>query len=262
MKTLLYFLFGFLTILVSGQVGINTPNPEATLQVVGKPDDPNHYDGIIPPNMTGDQLSKKIYSASKKGTLLFVTLPPYILSGQVINVTEPGMYYFDGSLWQPLTKQEQKLEYRTILIFDRNTDSPLMASSKWSEPVNNWDHKDTYLTSTKFYTLGTKKFGGLEGAVSFSKIDGIVNVKFLVSRKTDSEPISDDAVMNIADICNEIGYFPTDLIWIHPENSTSIMAVFLQNNSIHFPAENLNAINSNMVGETQGYSSWTKPHSR
>lgn len=261
MKTLLYFFLSLLTISVSGQVGINTATPESTLHVVGKPDDPNHYDGIIPPSMTGDQLSKKIYSASKKGTLLFVTLPPYILSGQVSNISEPGLYFFDGNLWQP-AKHERKIEYQTILVFDRNTDNPLTASSKWSDPVNIWDHKDAYLTSTKFYSLGTKKFGALEGAVSFRKIDGIINVKFLVSRKADSEPVSDDVVMDISGICNEIGYFPTDLIWIHPENSTSIMAVFLQNNSIHFPAENLNAINSNMVGEAQGYSTWTKPHSR
>ena len=259
MKTLLYFFFSLLTISVSGQVGINTPNPEATLHVVGKPDDPNHYDGIIPPSMTGDQLSKKIYSASKKGAFLYVTVPPYILSGQVINITEPGLYYFDGNLWQS-AKQEQKIEYQTILIFDRNTDSPLTASSKWSEPVNLWGHKDTYPTSTKFYSLGTKKFGGLEGAVSFKKIDGIINVKFLVSRTAGSESVSDDVIMDISDICNEIGYFPTEVVWIHPENSTSIMSVFLHNNSIHIPAENLNAISSNTVGEVQGYSSWSKPH--
>ncbi|SHK68431.1 hypothetical protein [Epilithonimonas mollis] len=260
MKTLFYFLFSFLTILVSGQVGINTPNPEATLHVVGRPDDPNHYDGIIPPSMTGDQLSKKIYSASKKGTLLFVTIPPYILSGQVINVAEPGLYYFDGSLWQPIPKQERKIEYQTILIFDRNTDSPLTASSKWSEPVNLWDHKDTYLTCTKFYSLGAKKFGALEGAVSFTKIEGIINIKFLVSRKADSEPVSDDVVMDISDICNEIGYFPTDVAWLHPENSTVPMTVFLQNNSIHIPAVTLNSISTNTKGEAKGYSSWTKPH--
>ena len=260
MKTLLYFFFSLLTISVSGQVGINTPDPEATFQVVGKPDDPNHYDGIMPPSITGDQLSKKIYSASKKGTLLFVTLPPYLLSGQVINISELGLYYFDGNLWQPVPKQDRKIEYQTILVFDSNTNSPLTASSQWSAPVNLWDDKDTYDTSTKYYSLGTKKFGGLEGTVSFRKIDGIINVKFLVSRTAGATPVSEDVVMDIADICKEIGYFPTEVVWIHPENSTSIMAVFLQNNSIRFPAENLNAINANMVGETQGYSSWTKPH--
>ncbi len=259
MKTFLYFFFSLLMISVSGQVGINTPNPEATFQVVGKPDDPNHYDGIIPPSITGDQLSKKIYSSSKKGALVFVTLPPYILSGQVINISKPGLYYFDGNLWQPLM-QDEKVEYQTILVLDRNTDGPLTVTSQWSEPVNLWGHKDTYPTSTKFYNLGTKKFGGLEGAVSFTKIDGIINIKFLVSRKADSEPVSDDVVMDISDICNEIGYFPSDVAWLHPENSTVPMTVFLQNNSIHIPAVTLNSISTNTKGEAKGYSSWTKPH--
>jgi len=260
MKTLLYFFFSLLTMSVSGQVGINTPNPEATLHVVGKPDDPNHYDGIMPPSITGDQLSKKIYSTSKKGTLLFVTLPPYISSGQVINISEPGLYYFDGNLWQPVPKQDRKIEYQTILVFDRNTSNPLTASSQWSAPVNIWDNKDTYDTSTKFYSLGTKKFGGLEGAISFRKIDGIINIKFLVSRMADATPVSEDIVMDISDICKEIGYFPTDVAWIHPENSTTLTPVFLQNNAIHFPAATLNIINSNTVGEAKGYSTWTKPH--
>ncbi|SMP93832.1 hypothetical protein SAMN05421679_105124 [Epilithonimonas pallida] len=259
MKTILYFFFSLLTVSVSGQVGINTPNPEATLHVVGKPDDPNHYDGIIPPSITGDQLSKKIYSSSKKGALVFVTLPPYILSGQVINISKAGLYYFDGNLWQPLM-QDDKVEYQTILVLDRNTDSPLTVTSQWSEPINLWGHKDTYPTSTKFYNLGTKKLGALEGAVSFTKIEGIINIKFLVSRKADSEPVSDDVVMDISDICNEIGYFPTDVAWLHPENSTALMTVFLQNNSIHIPATTLNAIGSNTVGEAKGYSTWTKPH--
>lgn len=261
MKTILYFFFSLLTVSVSGQVGINTPNPEATFQVVGKPDDPNHYDGIIPPSITGDQLSKKIYSSSKKGALLFVTVPPYILSGQVINISEPGLYYFDGNRWQP-AQQERKIEYQTILVFDRNTNSPLTASTQWSAPVNIWDDKDTYDTSTKFYSMGTKKFGGLEGAVSFRKIDGIINIKFLISRTNGSNSVSDDAVMDISDICNELGYFPTDVAWLHPENSTALMSVFLQNNSIHIPASTLNAITANTVGEAKGYSTWTKPHLR
>ncbi|WP_312177607.1 hypothetical protein [Chryseobacterium sp.] len=100
MKTLLYFFFSLLTISVSGQDGINTATPEVTLDIVRKSSVPNHYDWLIPPCITGDQLPEKIYSVPKKQTLLFVTLPAYVLSGQLINVAEPGLYYFDGSLWQ------------------------------------------------------------------------------------------------------------------------------------------------------------------
>lgn len=91
MKTILYFFFCLATIWISGQVGINTASPETTFEVVGKADDSTHYDGILPPRITGDKLSKKIYSVSKKGAVLFVTLPPSISFGQVINISEPGL---------------------------------------------------------------------------------------------------------------------------------------------------------------------------
>ena len=59
MKTLIYFFLPFIAILIQGQIGINTQTPEATLEVVGKPHDTNHYDGIIPPRITGNQLAAK-----------------------------------------------------------------------------------------------------------------------------------------------------------------------------------------------------------
>jgi hypothetical protein len=115
MKTLLYFFFSLLTISVSGQDGINTATPEVTLDIVRKSSVPNHYDWLIPPCITGDQLPEKIYSVPKKQTLLFVTLPAYVLSGQLINVAEPGLYYFDGSLWQP-AKQYRSFGFSTEVI--------------------------------------------------------------------------------------------------------------------------------------------------
>lgn len=101
MKNWIYVLLCFLTVSTQAQVGINTQTPEATLEVVGKADDVNHFDGIIPPRITGNQLAAKIYTTSKKGAIVFVNSPPSNLSGQVINITETGLYYFDGTLWQP-----------------------------------------------------------------------------------------------------------------------------------------------------------------
>ena len=91
MKTLIYFFLSFITISVTGQVGINTQNPEATLEVVGKPNDTNHYDGIIPPRITGNQLAAKTYSIAKKGAVVFATSPASNLSRQVIDIKESGL---------------------------------------------------------------------------------------------------------------------------------------------------------------------------
>ena len=88
MKKSSYLLFVLSTIFIYGQVGINTQTPETTLEVVGKPNDISHYDGIIPPRITGNQLSAKTYSSTKKGAVVYVTSPSSNLTGQVKNITE------------------------------------------------------------------------------------------------------------------------------------------------------------------------------
>lgn len=102
MKTVAYLILSFISIFASSQVGINTQNPEATLEVVGKPYDLSHFDGIIPPRITGDQLAAKFYPVSKKGSFLFVTKTPGSLAGQVENIKYTGLYFFDGRMWQPV----------------------------------------------------------------------------------------------------------------------------------------------------------------
>ncbi|HBV14588.1 hypothetical protein [Chryseobacterium carnipullorum] len=106
MKTLIYFFLPFIAISIQGQIGINTQTPEATLEVVGKPNDTNHYDGIIPPRITGNQLATKTYSSAKKGAIVFVTSPATNLSGQVIHITKSGLYYFDGDLWKSFIQED------------------------------------------------------------------------------------------------------------------------------------------------------------
>jgi len=107
MKTIMYLFLSFISILAQSQVGINTNSPESTLEVVGKPHDSKHYDGIIPPRISGNQLRVKLYSPAKKGSILFVTEPPTLLAGQVERVTDPGLYCFDGTIWKPLLNNDQ-----------------------------------------------------------------------------------------------------------------------------------------------------------
>ena len=75
MQKIIYTFFLFFTIILQAQVGINTENPETTLEIVGKPNDVSHYDGILPPRITGDQLAAKPYPSTKKGAIGFVTEP-------------------------------------------------------------------------------------------------------------------------------------------------------------------------------------------
>ena len=262
MKKLSHLLPALIVVSIQGQVGINTQNPEATLEVVGKPNDVNHFDGIIPPRITGNQLAAKTYSSTKKGTVVFVTSPATNLSGQVIQISEPGLYYFDGNLWQTFSKEKQPTEYRILLTFDHTSTATLSATSTWSAPVNYNGNTNNHLTASKYYTIGTKNYGGLKGSVSFRKVNGIVNVKFQIFRSTDSEPITSDALINIPDIFSDIGYIPNQIVFLHPENSTMLIPALLENFTIKIPQASLGAISTSYYtyGEVQGYSNWIRPY--
>ena len=61
---------------ISAQVGINTANPQATLDVA-KGTDQTKPDGIIPPRLTGDELRAKssVYGLPQDGAIVYITAP-------------------------------------------------------------------------------------------------------------------------------------------------------------------------------------------
>ena len=93
-----------LTTLIFGQVGINTPLPAATLDIVAKPNDPASPDGILIPRMTRAVLASKNSAYANSGTdllnqngaLVFVTALDGAATGKTVNVTATGFYYYDG----------------------------------------------------------------------------------------------------------------------------------------------------------------------
>ncbi|OCA69141.1 hypothetical protein BBI01_18225 [Chryseobacterium artocarpi] len=244
------------------QVGINTSSPETTFEVVGKGDDLSHYDGILPPRISGNQLSKKTYTSSKKGTVIFVTNPPTVLAGQVINILEAGLYYFDGNNWQSLSKDTDPIEYYISLRLDSESTSALAAESKWSEPRDQWGNINNYKTSTKYYTVGTKNYGDLKGFITFRKIQGIVNVRFQIYRPYGAGSVSENVFINIGDIFSDIGYIPNQIVLLHNENSTQYFPALLENFSLQIPFSSMNLISASSYtyGEVQGYSNWRKPY--
>lgn len=85
--------------IVFSQTGINAVTPQATLDVVGKPTENSVFDGIIAPRIEGAQLRAKTYTTSQKGALVYVTTADTAPSGQTIDVTAEGYYYFNGTKW-------------------------------------------------------------------------------------------------------------------------------------------------------------------
>ncbi|MDQ1162417.1 hypothetical protein QE422_002785 [Chryseobacterium sp. SORGH_AS 447] len=89
------------------QVGINTVTPRATLDVAPKNTDGTTAEGVIAPRLTGNQLSAadSKYTAAHTGVIVYATSAPSTSTTKTANVTAPGYYYFDGSIWRGMGAQ-------------------------------------------------------------------------------------------------------------------------------------------------------------
>lgn len=103
-------LLGILTLSLSlhAQVGINTANPQTSLDVVGNPASTSSKDGISAPRMTKQQLASKVagnYATAQIGSLVYITdattptgTTPSL--AQTAEITSLGYYFFNGTLWK------------------------------------------------------------------------------------------------------------------------------------------------------------------
>lgn len=103
-KIISIFILGSSSSMFSAQMGVNTITPKATLDVVGKAG-ATDLDGFIVPRLTRAQLTAKgegLYSTDQIGATIYITdISGGASTGQRINITAVGSYYFDGSFWQP-----------------------------------------------------------------------------------------------------------------------------------------------------------------
>ncbi len=125
MKHLTFFASFFLISLVNAQyVGINTKEPNATLDVKGTPDDTTKADGIILPRLTLKQLNAKTsYSTEQTGAFIYIT---DITGGSTVEstaqITSVGRYYFDGENWKsPISESSAVKPEETLSSSTKNT---------------------------------------------------------------------------------------------------------------------------------------------
>lgn len=123
LKSITFLVALFMGVLFYSQVGVNTTNPQATLDVVGKPADASKADGIIAPRMTASQLFAKnaVYAAAQNGTLVYITnanlTPTQLDDAKVSDVTTTGYYSFNGEKWLKFAEGEVE---RTTVFFNGN----------------------------------------------------------------------------------------------------------------------------------------------
>lgn len=67
-----------------------------TLDVTGSPTDTKKLYVILAPKITASELKAKTYGASQMGAIFHVTAQDLSPSGQTIDVTSTGYYFFNG----------------------------------------------------------------------------------------------------------------------------------------------------------------------
>jgi hypothetical protein len=86
------------------QIGINTPAPAATLDVVAKNTNGTSSEGIIAPRLSGDQIKSADaqYATPQMGAMVYATNAVNGSTAKTVKITAPGYYYFDGAIWQKM----------------------------------------------------------------------------------------------------------------------------------------------------------------
>lgn len=98
MKKLYALAFALTLLQVKAQVGINTPNPLANLEV-HRSNLATIPDGIIPPRISADSLQLKdhLYGPAQNGAMIYVTDIARKTSSKTQRMTSSGYYVYDAS---------------------------------------------------------------------------------------------------------------------------------------------------------------------
>ncbi len=92
----------FIGITAFAQVGINTIAPKSTLEVVAKTNGAAQAEGLMIPRLTGDQI-KTMTTNLQSGTeslMIYATSAPAVSNTSVVKITQPGYYYWNGTIWE------------------------------------------------------------------------------------------------------------------------------------------------------------------
>ena len=101
------------------QVGINTDQPKATLDIKASPTSTTKIDGLIAPRLTGNELQAKdaLYEDDQDATIIYATAPVTTITDKTTNVTSIGYYYFDktqgtNGRWMKIASPSNLTDYK------------------------------------------------------------------------------------------------------------------------------------------------------
>lgn len=88
----------------AGRIGMNTPDPKATLDITAKTDGRSQAEGLMIPRLTGDQI-QTMTASIQPGTeslMIYATASPVSPTSKVAKITQPGYYFWNGSQWESM----------------------------------------------------------------------------------------------------------------------------------------------------------------
>ncbi|BFO67470.1 hypothetical protein [Chryseobacterium sp. KCF3-3] len=149
MKKQTLFLLGvsmMLTLTVKAQVGVNNTSPKATLDITAKTTDGTAPEGFIGPRLTGDQIkaADAQYTAVHTGMMIYATAAVTTASAKTVNMTAPGYYVFDGTVWNKVGTSVQNIY---------TADGTLTGNRTVSQAANDLAFTSTATTGTSHFTV-------------------------------------------------------------------------------------------------------------
>lgn len=120
----LFFLGSLISNLCIAQVGINTPNPQATLDItLQKGYSTGDKAGITVPLLTGDQIEAINSNNIKPGTLVYSVAPSTAPSKDVYNI---GYWFWKNSSdkWEPLNSNSPTFFYSPSVVVITDISDP------------------------------------------------------------------------------------------------------------------------------------------
>ncbi|WP_340010425.1 tail fiber domain-containing protein [Chryseobacterium sp. MYb328] len=88
----------------AGRIGMNTPDPKATLDITAKTDGTSQAEGLMIPRLTGDQIQTMTASIQpgNESLMIYATATPVSPTSKVAKITQPGYYFWNGTQWESM----------------------------------------------------------------------------------------------------------------------------------------------------------------
>jgi hypothetical protein len=216
-KLKLFFFFIIITLFLQAQVGINTNDPKATLDISIN-NATNNPDGIIIPRLTIDEVENRedLYNTNHHSALIYVTGSPLGVTEKTKNIKNEGFHYYshpneiEDGRWIPISSN-----YGTVSTAAWLADESLRTVYLSISSDQNTRNSGTELAVTDEgnFSVGKDRASSTAILDIYSKNKGISLPNLTTLQRNNIQyPINGLLIFNVSENC--FNYFDSNLnIW-------------------------------------------------